>query len=398
MTTIDVDRSAGTTFVTHRLTVTGKVVLGFVGVLALLGVVAGVYRLAVGLGPTTNLTDAYPWGLWIGFDFSLIAFAGIGFTMAAVVHVLHLEQYERMSRAAVLTGFLGYVAVLVILLIDLGRPDRFWGFLVFWNGHSPLFEISWCILLYTGVLALEFAPILFERLNRPKILKAIHTISVPVVIAGVTLSTLHQSTLGTLYLALPAKTDQLWWSWLLPLLFYISSIGMGLAVMMVVWIVASKVFNRKRIEMDLLDGLAKASLWLWVTYAVLRFGDLFLTGDAGAMFAFDSQSIWFWIEMLLMAIAPIVLFAIKGVRQTQAGLLAASLVVIVGVFMNRFNATLTAQAVNRFTVESVREAASYSPHLLEWAVQIGVLAAAVLVWYFAARLLPVLPEAAEHEH
>jgi Ni/Fe-hydrogenase subunit HybB-like protein len=397
MATIDVDRSAPT-FVTHRLTVTGKAVLGFFGVLALLGVAAGVYRLAVGLGPTTNLTDAYPWGLWIGFDFSLIAFAGIGFTMAAVVHVLHLEQYEKMSRAAVLTGFLGYVAVLVILLIDLGRPDRFWGFLVFWNGHSPLFEISWCILLYTGVLALEFAPIFFEGLNRPKIVKAIHTITVPLVIAGVTLSTLHQSTLGTLYLALPVKTDQLWWSWLLPLLFYISSIGMGLAVMTLVWIVASKVFGRKRVEMDLLGGIAKASLWLWATYAVLRIGDLFLTGDARAMFAFDSQSIWFWVEVLFMAIVPIVLFAIKSVRQSQAGLLVASLVVIAGVFMNRFNSTLTAQAVNRFTVESVREAATYSPHLLEWAVQIGVLAAAVLVWYFAARLLPILPEAAEGEH
>jgi Ni/Fe-hydrogenase subunit HybB-like protein len=363
-----------------------------------MGVATGIYRLAVGLGPTTNLTDAYPWGLWIGFDFSLIAFAGVGFTMAAVVHILNLKQYQSMARAAVLTGFLGYVAVLVILLLDLGRPDRFWGFLVYWNGHSPLFEISWCILLYTMVLTVEFAPILFERLNKPNIVSAIHKATVPVVIAGVTLSTLHQSTLGTLYLALPAKTDQLWWSWLLPLLFFISSIGMGLAAMIFIWIVASRVFGRKKLEIDLLSGLAKGSIWVWVTYAVFRFGDLFLTGDARAMFAFDGQSIWFWIEIILMTIAPIVFFSLKSIRQNETGLLVSSLVVIVGVFMNRFNATLTAQAVNRFTVESVTEAASYSPHLMEWAMQIGILAAGVLVWYLAARFLPVFPEVVKDEH
>lgn len=382
----------------HQPARTGKIVLILVALLALSGVVSALYRLFVGLGPTTNLTDAYPWGLWIGFDFSLIAFAGVGFTMAAIVHVLHLEQYKPMARAAVLTGFLGYVSVLVILLLDLGRPDRFWGFLVYWNGHSPLFEISWCILLYTIVLTLEFAPLFFEGLQRPNIAKAIHRVTVPVVIAGVTLSTLHQSTLGTLYLALPHKMHPLWWTWVLPLLFYISSIGMGLAAMIFIWVVASKVFGRKKIEMNLLQGLAKGSVGVWVVYAVLRLGDLLMTGTARPMFAFDGPSVWFWIEMILMAIAPIVLFSLKRVRESQWGLFAASLVVILGVFANRFNATLTAQYVNRFTVESVTEAAQYVPHLMEWVMQIGILAVGVLVWYLAARFLPVMPEAVKDEH
>ncbi len=386
-----------TTLAMRKPSTTGKIVLAILALVALLGVGTGIYRLVVGLGATTNLSDAFPWGLWIGFDFSLIAFAGAGFTLAAVIYILNLEQYRPLARASVLTGLLGYTAVLVILLIDLGRPDRFWGFVVFWNYHSPLFEISWCVLLYTTVLALEFAPMLFERFNKPNIVKAIHSITIPLVIAGVTLSTLHQSTLGTLYLALPNKTDQLWWTWVLPLLFYVSSIGMGLAATIFVWILGSKAFGRD-VEVDLLGGLAKGSIWIWVFYLVVRGGDLLFTGDMAAVFAFDSQSIWFWIETIIGVILPIVLFSRASIRASQGGLFIVSLMAIVGVFMNRFNATLTAQAVTQYTVPAVSEVASYSPSWIEYSVQFGVLAAVALAWYFAARLLPIFPETAKEGH
>jgi len=386
-----------TTLAVRKPSTTGKIVLAVLALLTALGIGTGIYRLAVGLGEATNLTDAYPWGLWIGFDFSLIAFAGVGFTMAAVVYILNLEQFKPLARASVLTGFLGYVCVLVILLIDLGRPDRFWGFIVFWNAHSPLFEISWCVLLYTTVLTIEFLPILFERLNKPNIVKAIHAITIPVVIAGVVLSTLHQSTLGTLYMALPFKTDQLWFSGILWILFYLTSIAMGLSVMIFVWIVGSKAFGRK-VEVDLLGKLGKGAMWLLVIYMVLRGGDLWFTGDLAAVFRFDSQSIWFWIEVVVGVILPILLFAQASIRKSESGLLFTSLLVIVGVFMNRFNATLVAQEVNRFTVAAVTETASYTPHWIEYAVQIGVLAAATLAWDFAARLLPIFPETVEEGH
>lgn len=386
-----------TAITSRKPSTTGIVILVILALLALLGIGTGIWRLTVGLGESTGLTDAFPWGLWIGFDFSLIAFAGVGFTMAAVVYILNLEKFKPLARASVLTGFLGYVAVLVILLIDLGRPDRFWGFIVFWNHHSPLFEISWCVLLYTTVLALEFLPVLFERLNKPNIVKAIHAITIPLVIAGVTLSTLHQSTLGTLYLALPHKTDVLWWTWVLPLLFYISSIAMGLATMILIWIVASKAFGRK-IELDLLSSLAKGIKWVWIVYLVFRFGDLFYTDDLPYVFAFDADSIWFWVETLVGVVIPIIIFAVKSLRESQAGLLIGSILSIVGVFMNRFNATLTAQAVNRFTVQAVTDTASYTPTWQEYAIQIGVLSAAVLAWYFAARLLPIFPETVKESH
>ena len=386
-----------TAITSRKPSTTGIVILVILALLALLGIGTGIWRLTVGLGASTDLDDAFPWGLWIGFDFSLIAFAGVGFTMAAVVYILNLEKFKPMARAAVLTGFLGYVSVLIILLIDLGRPDRFWGFIVFWNYHSPLFEISWCVLLYTTVLALEFLPILFERLNRPGIVKAIHAITIPLVIAGVTLSTLHQSTLGTLYLALPHKTDVLWWTWLLPLLFFISSIAMGLSVMILVWIVASKAFGRKT-ELNLLSSLAKGVMWVWIVYLIFRFGDLLFTGDLPYVFSFDADSTWFWVEMLVGAVIPIIIFAVKSLRESQTGLLIGSLLSIVGVFMNRFNATLTAQAVNRFTVQAVTDTVSYTPTWQEYAIQLGVLAAAVLAWYFAARFLPVFPETVKDSH
>jgi Ni/Fe-hydrogenase subunit HybB-like protein len=386
-----------TTVTMRKPTMIGKIVLAVLAALTVLGLVVGVIRLVKGLGETTGLTDAYPWGLWIGFDFSLIAFAGVGFTMAAIVYLLNLKQYKPLSRAAVLTGFLGYVSVLIILLIDLGRPDRFWGFIVFWNAHSPLFEISWCILLYTVVLTVEFLPIFFERLNRPNIVKAIHSITIPVVIAGVVLSTLHQSTLGTLYMALPFKTDQLWFSTILWILFYLTSIATGLAVMIAVWIVASKAFGRK-VEVDLLGGLAKGTMWVLVIYLILRAGDLWITRDLAAVFAFDSQSIWFWVEAIVGVILPIILYAQASIRKSEGGLLITSLLVIVGTFMYRFNATLTAQAVNRFTLPTLTEIASYRPTWMEYAIQIGVLAAAALAWYFAARFLPVFPETVQEEH
>ncbi len=380
-----------TTLAVQKPSVTRKIVLGVLGLLVVLGLATGAYRLAVGLGNSTNLSDAYPWGLWIAFDFSLIAFGGVGFTLAAIVHILGLHEYRRIGRAAVLVGLLSYAAVLVILLVDLGRPDRFWGFLVFWNLHSPLFEISWCVLLYTTVLVLEFAPDLFVRLNKPAVAKAIHSICIPVVFAAVILSTLHQSTLGTLYLAMPDRLHPLWYSPLLPHLFYISSIGQGLATAILVWLIGSKIFGRKQVEVNLLDGLAKASIWVWVLYLVLKFGDLLFQGKLGMVFAFDRASIWFDIEVIVGVVAPVVLFALPNVRQSQGGLFWTSILVTLGTFLSRFNATLTGQMVV--------EGATYSPHWMEHAIQVGVLAAAVIAWYLLSDYLALFKDggaAAEH--
>jgi len=373
---------------------TGKAVLGILAVLTLLGLITGIYRLIVGLGPTTDLSDQFAWGLWLGFDFALIAFGGAAFTLATVVYILNLEKYKVLLRPAILTGFLGYVAVLIILLIDLGRPDRFWGFIPWANVHSPLFEICWCILLYTIVLTLEFAPLLFERFEKPAIANKIHKFVIPITIAGVTLSTLHQSTLGTMFLALPNRTHPLWWSWLMPLLYYISAIGMGLSAVILVMLVGSKAMGREP-EVKLLGDLGKGAVWVWIIYLIFRFGDLLFTGDARYMFAFDSKSMLFWVEIILMAIAPIVLYSMEGVRNSKSGLLWTSLIATVGLFFNRFDAMFSGSAI---PVGASYVVESYFPTFIEFAVQIGVLAGAALAWYLAARFLPVFSETVEETH
>jgi Ni/Fe-hydrogenase subunit HybB-like protein len=309
-----------------------------------------------------------------------------------IVYIFRLEKYRPALRLALLTGFLSYVSVLIILLIDLGRPDRFWGFIVYPNIHSPLFEISWCILLYTVVLTFEVGPLILERLKQPKLAELLHKIVIPVTIGGVMLSTLHQSTLGTLYLALPGRTGALWWSWLMPILYYLSAIGAGMSATILVSWIANKAFGRQ-VESNVLAGLAKGSVWLWVVYLVFRIGDLLFTGDLGAMFAFDSLSIRFWIELLLMAGAPIVLYSMPSVRKSDSALLVTALLTIVGLFLNRFNPLFSGSPV---PVGASHAEFSYFPSLIEFAVQIGVLSAAALIWYLGARFLPVFGESKSH--
>ncbi|MBN1178680.1 MAG: polysulfide reductase NrfD [Anaerolineae bacterium] len=372
----------------EKLSKKGKIVLVTLAALAGLGIVTGIYRLLVGLGSTTNLSDAYPWGLWLGFDFTLIAFGGTAFTMAMVVHVFNQEKYHSVLRPALLTGFLGYISVLVILLIDLGRPDRFWGFIPYANVHSPLFEICWCILIYTTVLAFEVAPMVFERLNQPRTLRIFRAAIIPVTIVGIAVSTCHQSTLGTIYLALPARTHELWWSWVMPILYYLSAIGMGLSAAILVMLVGSKALGREP-DMEALGGLGKISVWIWVAYLLLRIEDLLMTGDLRYMTTLDSRGTRFWVEILLMVVTPIVLYSIRNVRTSKVGLLWTALAVTLGLGFNRFNPMFSERPPVPIEV-------SYFPSLVEFIVQIGVLAAAALAWYVLARLLPIFEP--EHQH
>ena len=365
---------------------TGIFTLSILAALTLLGLVVGIYRLFAGLGATTNLTDSYPWGIWIGFDFSLIAFSGGAFTLCGIIVIFNQVRCRAVERLVVLTGWLGYVSVLVILLVDLGRPDRFYHFLIYFNHHSPLFEICWCVLLYSTVLTLELAPAIFEGLQKPKIAKAIHAFVVPIAIIGVTLSMLHQSTLGTLYLALPTRLHTLWHSAMLPLFFLISSIGMGLSMVILVTLLAHNATGRQvsTKTMGVLRGMAKASVWVWGIYLLLKVEDLIMAGQLGETFALDTQSIWFLVELLIGVILPILLYAQKRVRESQRGLVGTALLVTLGTMLNRFNATLVGQAAV--------EGTSYTPHWMELAIQVGVLAGTILAWYLAVTFLPIFED------
>lgn len=369
-----------------------RMALVLLGLTVLVGGLAGVIRLFAGLGSTTDLADTYSWGIWIGFDFTLIAFAGAGFTMAALVHVLHQHKYHDAVRPAILAGLAGYVAVLLLLVLDLGRPDRFYNFILFWNVHSPLFEISWCVLLYTTVLVLEVSPFLLERINRPisqRLLRLSRMIMPVVAVVGVTLSSLHQSTLGTLYLNMPHRLHALWYSPALPVLFFVSSIMAGLSLATLTYAGASNVLHRPA-KPAIINGLARLAGWVAVLYLALKLGDLLLSGELALIWNAGAYSFWWWVEMGVGLILPIILLMTPALRQRPWTPIVAPLLLLFGVMMNRFNATMFGQILP--------PGASYSPHVLEWLSTIGIIGAAVMAWLLGVRLLAIFEDkAGAHE-
>ena len=245
---------------------------------AVFGLWATFQRFTGGLAAVTNLSDRYPWGMWIGFDILCgVGLAAGGFTVTAIVYIFNLKKFQPIARPAVLTAFLGYGLVVVALLYDLGRPWNIWRPLVHWNPHSVMFEVGWCVTLYTTVLALEFSPLIWERLGWERPQRVIHAFQIPLVLAGVLLSTLHQSSLGSLFLIAPEHLHPLWWTPRLPFVFYTSAIGVGLAMVIFESRLSSRVFGRE-LEMDILAPLGKGIVVAQLVYLVLRLEDLITRG------------------------------------------------------------------------------------------------------------------------
>jgi Ni/Fe-hydrogenase subunit HybB-like protein len=370
----------------ERRELTIKWIGGLLALLVLLGGVAGLWRMATGLGATTALTDDIPWGIWIGFDFSLIAFSGAAFTMAGVVYILRRNTYQPALRPAVLTGLLGYTAVLVLLVLDLGRPDRFYHFILFWNAHSPLFEICWCILLYTVVLTVEVSPQVLEKLGHHKWAHRIHLAIVPVAIVAVTLSSLHQSTLGTLYLNMPHRLNALWFTPILPVLFLTSAVMTGLTMGALGYRAACAVTGQQ-MERRVFAGLARAAGWIAVFYLGIKVGDWIVRGQLPALFAFDYYSKLMWAELALI-VGPALLLLLPKLRNDLRSQTAGLLLLAGGVLLNRFNATLFAQVQPNGAI--------YTPAAAEWLSTLGVIAAAMLAWLLAVRFLTVFEPQKRH--
>ena len=274
-------------------------------------------RFLFGLGAATNLSDANPWGLWIGFDvMSGVALAAGGFIVTAIVYIFRLERFHAIVRPAVLTAFLGYLAVAVGLLFDLGLPWNIWHMIVFWNPHSPLFEVGWCVMLYLTVLALEFFPVPAEEFSAlAKIRRLLMKARLPLVIVGIGLSTLHQSSLGSLFLIMPYHLHPLWYSPMLPLLFLVSAIGLGLMMVMFESHFTAYLYRRKP-ETEVLAGLGGAARWVLLAYAALRFGDL--AARAGLATSGSPSGRWACSgsETAVMALLPAALLFIPRVRRT----------------------------------------------------------------------------------
>ena len=344
--------------------------------------VAGAYatwlRIMYGLGGATNLTDQFPWGIWIGFDVLCgVGLAAGGFTLAATVHIFNIERYKPIVRPAILTAFLGYLLVIVALMFDLGRPYNIWKPLVMWNPHSVMFEVGWCVMLYTTVLALEFAPVVLERLKWKRTLQWLRKITIPIIILGVLLSTLHQSSLGSLYLIVPLKLYPLWYSPMLPIFFFVSAVAVGLAMTIFESWHSARAFGQE-LEFSLLVGLSRVLAVVLALLLTIRTLDLWHRDALRLAFQPRTETYLFWLEIALLAIPMLLLF--RG-RQSPRGLYGCALLVIFGFITNRLNVSVTGMEAGSGT--------TYIPKWSEIAVTLAIIALGFAIFRYAVHQLPI---------
>jgi Ni/Fe-hydrogenase subunit HybB-like protein len=353
-------------------------------VIMVAGIYATIVRFTRGLGASTNLSDAFPWGIWIGFDVLCgVMLAAGGFTLMAAVHLFHLERFRPIVRPTVLTAFLGYLLVCVALLFDLGRYYRIWHPLVMRNPHSVMFEVAYCVMFYTAVLGLEFAPIVLERFKLEKPLKVLHAVTIPIVILGVILSTLHQSSLGTLYLIMPNKLHPFWYSPLLPVFFFLSAIGIGLAMTIFESYMSSKYFHRQ-LELPLLTSLGRVLAVVLSVYFVLKLEDLYHRGALKLLLLPAYETWLFLLEMVIGLVLPIALLSQRRIRESAGGLYLAAVLAVLGFITNRLNVSITGM-----------EGAAhlhYVPRWTEMAITAMFIAMGFFLFGMAAKYLPIFPQ------
>jgi len=359
-----------------------------------------VARFLGGLGAATNLNDATPWGFWIAFDVMAgVALAAGGFVLAAAVYIFGREKYRPFARPAILTAFLGYAAVATGLTYDLGLPWNIWRPMFNWQHRSVLFEVAMCVMLYLTVLGLEFLPVVLEHrlLQRPffkSLLALLKKVTIVLVIAGIVLSTLHQSSLGSLFLIAPQRLHPLWYSPIIYVLFFVSAVGLGFMTVTLESLL-SGYFFRHKIRTDLLSGLGLAAACVLGLYVLIRLGDLAIRGVLGQAFDGSWQGNLFLFELAVSALLPALLLMIRRVRTSVAGLGLCAGMTVLGMVLYRIDVCLI--AFNR------PETMSYFPSWMELAVSLGIVAGAALVFIFFVENLDVYggghaaPEGKEEE-
>lgn len=341
-----------------------------------------VQRYVYGLGAMTNMSDGRGWGLWISFDlYCGVALAAGGFTLAAIVHVFNMEKYHPVVRPAILTAFIGYLLVVLALLVDLGQPWYIWRMIFNPNIHSPLYEVGWCVMLYTIVLALELSPAVFERLKWRIPLRIIGAIQIPLIIAGIVISTGHQNSLGSMLLIMTHTIDPLWYTPIIPALFFVSAVAVGPAMVIFEGTLSGAAFGHK-ISREIFTGLGRIVAGVLVVYLIMRLVDLAVAGQLGWIFTRYPQNVYWWFEVGGGVILPIILFNIPKVQRSGRGMfVAAILYIVLGLALNRF--------IMSMLWLDMRTGYTYFPSWQEFAVSIGLIAWALLAFQIAVRLLPI---------
>jgi Ni/Fe-hydrogenase subunit HybB-like protein len=354
---------------------------------AMLGGGAAIYRLLFGLGAATNLTDRWPWGLWVYWDVMLgVALAGGGYSTALMVNFLGKDKWKSIERAAFLTSLIGYLLVVGGLFLDLGRWMNVYRVPMIWaaNPHSVMFELVWCVSGYTFVQIVEFLHIYVERVRMPRMEKVLHKIYAPVLIIGVCLPLLHQSALGSLYIIAKGRLDPLWWSMLLPLFFLMSSFFVGPAMVTVENFLAARPHHR-RPPLLILRQMVRVSGWLMLAYFVMKVADLTFRGMWPRLFDGSTASNLYLIEVVVGIFIPMVMFLSRGVRHSSRLLVTAASLTVFGVALSRANVVFTGMAAQA-------HGASYFPSGGELAITAGLVAAGVLLYAFVCDNFPIQPE------
>lgn len=354
--------------------------LKFMIVLVALGAMATLVRFIFGLGVTTNLNDTYPWGLWISFDVvTSVPLAAGAFTLGAIVHCFNIKKLEPLVRPAIVTGFLGYSLVCIGLLLDLGQPHRGWHTLVYWNVHSPMFEVSMCVMAYTTVLFLEFLSPVCEKFGYHVPLRILRWFEMPLVIAAAAISTLHQSSLGTFFLIAVDKLHNLWYNPLLPLQFWISAIFSGISIIMLEGSLVHRYLGQPD-ESDLLEVLAKVLPWVLGVYLMVKFAALAFLSH-GPLFDRPVLLALFLAEIIIGVITPMLMFMNSTNREDSRMQFRGACMVIFGVVLNRFNVSMFGMIQPDQKI--------YYPSITETIVTVGIIAAHILFFVLIAKYFPI---------
>ncbi len=340
---------------------------GFVALMA----VTVLIRLLTGFQYVTNLTDETPWGMWIAFDVMCgVALAGGGYSTALLVSIFKYEKYAVVARGALLTSLLGYILVMAGLFLDIGQWFNFWRPFVSWGHTSVLFEVFWCLSMYTTVLSLEFFEIITERV----LVKKLHPIMVkalPVlVVIGLVFPVLHQSSLGGLFLIMKEKMFPLWWSEFLPIYFLMSSFFIGSAMVAVETSLAKTAYGHE-IPHNIMLALVRVGARIMSIYLLMKIYDLCTMDLWGYVFQGTLQSNMYCIEMVFGIIIPIIII-FSPWSKTKAGLLTYAWLTVLGVILNRLNCVFT----------SMYESGSYFPCIGEIIVSVGLISMGILIYCF----------------
>jgi formate dehydrogenase iron-sulfur subunit len=401
-------------------------------VLMAFGVASLLARFALGLGGSTHLSNTYAWGLWIVFDLVWIAVAAGAFATAGLIYVFQRKDLYSMGRSAVLMGLLSYSFVTVTLIADLGLPWHFYQLGLQAPDQSAMFEVSWCVGLYVTILLIEFLPVPLETWGLQKAMDTwkrwsgayvafaltlfVYLLSrslvygvlaaavfsflawsfrgwgrkaepIMLAIAAVTLSTMHQSSLGSLFLLMPDELSRQWWSPVMPVSFFLSSIAAGTAMVIIVEMWIAKAWKRQ-LRMTQLAAMGKIAFWSLLVYFVFRLGDLLVRGQFRSAFSGEYSAL-FAIEVLLGGILPLALLARQRLRVQPTVLFIAALLSVLGVVFNRINVVLLGMNLKGPMPQIAPE--TYSPSIFEWGISVGLIAATIFLFGLGARLVPLLP-------